>query len=375
MFVRLVGYRLKVLVRNRSLLFWTLAFPIILGCLFNVTFGGLDNDDRLEPTTVGIVSEDKNKTDAFEEVLTNVKSGDLSMFKGKELSQKEAEKQLKEDNIAGYFVVTESEPTLFVNKDGISQTMLKEFLNQYVQQTDKYTTILALQGIVVNDNYTQTNYVTEKESYGEIKYKSFYFFTLVAMMIMYGFMWGLLNANVQQANQSSEGIRLCLIPENKLLVSLANITATYIVLLFINLFTLGFFRFVYDVDFGDRWGYIILLYALSSMMTLLFGTLIGNYFTKFTFNQKNSFGIAITTIMSFFAGMMGTPNVKYWIDVHVPLLGKINLVNLISDSLYQLSYYRSLSSFYQSLLWIIGFIVLFILLNYNYEKKVQYDYL
>ena len=80
-------------------------------------------------------------------------------------------------------------------------------------------------------------------------------------------------------------------------------------------------------------------------------------------------------IMSFLAGMMGSQSIKYWIDVHVPLLGRINIVNLISESLYQLFYYQSLKTFYLNLLWLAGFGVLFILLNYSFERKVQYDHL
>jgi ABC-2 type transport system permease protein len=80
-------------------------------------------------------------------------------------------------------------------------------------------------------------------------------------------------------------------------------------------------------------------------------------------------------IMSFLAGMMGSQSIKYWIDVNLPFLGRINIVNLISESLYQLFYYQSLKPFYTNLIWLIGFGVVFILLNYSFERKVQYDHL
>ncbi|MFQ7236735.1 MAG: ABC transporter permease, partial [Enterococcus hulanensis] len=61
MFVRLFIYRLRVLLRNRSLLFWTFAFPVVLGLLFNLAFGNLDEITALETSNVGIVSTDQDK--------------------------------------------------------------------------------------------------------------------------------------------------------------------------------------------------------------------------------------------------------------------------------------------------------------------------
>lgn len=378
MFVRLFIYRLRVLLRNRSLLFWTFAFPVVLGLLFNLAFGNLDEITALETTNVGIVSTDQDKAKQFEAVLKEIKNDDEVIFKSKELSKKEAQKQLSDDKISGYFEIDAKNIELFVSKSGTQQTVLKELLNQYLQNTDKVETLMALGAVqpqAITQALVQKNYVKDGNGTGNFNLKSFYFFTLVGMTVMYGFMWGLRNANDQQANQSPEGMRLCLIPRNKLLVSFANMLAS-LVLFFVQVtFILMFYRFIYQVEFGDHWNYILLVCALGAFTTISFGTLIGNALSKVDFQQKISIGISISMIMSFLAGMMGSQSIKYWIDVHVPLLGRINIVNLISESLYQLFYYQSLKTFYLNLLWLAGFGVLFILLNYSFERKVQYDHL
>jgi len=378
MFVRLFIYRIRVLLRNRSLLFWTFAFPVVLGLLFNLAFGNLDEITALETSNVGIVSTDQDKSKQFEAVLKEIKNNDEVIFKSKELSKKEAQKQLSDDKISGYFVIDAKNIELFVSKTGTQQTVLKELLNQYLQNTDKVETLMAsgaVQPQAINQALVQKNYVKDGNGTGNFNLKSFYFFTLVGMTVMYGFMWGLRNANDQQANQSPEGMRLCLIPRNKLLVSFANMLAS-LVLFFVQVtLILLFYRFVYQVEFGDHWNYILLVCALGAFTTISFGTLIGNALSKLDFQQKISIGISISMIMSFLAGMMGSQTIKYWIDVHVPLLGRINIVNLISESLYQLFYYQSLNTFYLNLLWLVGFGVLFILLNYSFERKVQYDHL
>lgn len=378
MFVRLFIYRLKVLLRNHSLLFWTFAFPIVLGLLFNLAFGNLDDIFSLETSTVGIVTTDQSKADQFEAVLKQVKNEDEVVFKGKKLSKKEAKAQLSDDKISGYFEIGAKKITLFVSKSGTQQTVLKELLNQYLQNTDKVETLMALgtaQPQAIEQALEQKNFVHDRNGTGNFNLKSFYFFTLVGMTVMYGFMWGLRNANDQQANQSPEGMRLCLIPRNKLLVSFANMLASFFLFVAQVILILMFYRFVYQVEFGDHWNYILLVCGLGAFTAISFGTLIGNAFSKLDFQQKISIGISISMIMSFLAGMMGSQSIKYWIDVHVPLLGRINIVNLISESLYQLFYYQSLDSFYTNLIWLTGFGLLFVMVNYSFERKVQYDHL
>ncbi|MGO3728852.1 MAG: ABC transporter permease [Enterococcus viikkiensis] len=378
MFVRLFIYRLKVLLRNHSLLFWTFAFPIVLGLLFNLAFGNLDDIFSLETSTVGIVTTDQSKADQFEAVLKQVKNEDEVVFKGKKLSKKEAKAQLSDDKISGYFEIGAKKITLFVSKSGTQQTVLKELLNQYLQNTDKVENLMAsgtAQPQAIEQALEQKNFVHDRNGTGNFNLKSFYFFTLVGMTVMYGFMWGLRNANDQQANQSPEGTRLCLIPRNKLLVSFANMLASFFLFVAQVILILMFYRFVYQVEFGDHWNYILLVCGLGAFTAISFGTLIGNAFSKLDFQQKISIGISISMIMSFLAGMMGSQSIKYWIDVHVPLLGRINIVNLISESLYQLFYYQSLDSFYTNLIWLTGFGLLFVIVNYSFERKVQYDHL
>lgn len=378
MFIRLFIYRLRVLLRNRSLLFWTFAFPIVLGLLFNLAFSDLDQMGKVEQSTVGIVSTNEDNQEQFENVLKEIKQDGKRLFKSKRMTKEKAQEELSNDNLSGYFIIDAKSIELFVSKSDTQQTVLKEVLSQYLQNTNKAETLLAtgkVQPQELSQLLQQGNYVKDGNGTGNFNLKSFYFFTLVGMTIMYGFMWGLRNANDQQANQSPEGIRLCLIPRNKLLVSFANMLASFVLFFIQAIFILMFYRFVYQVEFGDHWNYILLVCGLGTFTSISFGTLIGNLFAKLDFQQKISIGISISMVMSFLAGMMGSQSIKYWIDVNLPFLSRINIVNLISESLYQLFYYQSLKPFYTNLIWLAGFGVVFILLNYSFERKVQYDHL
>ena len=88
MFIRLFTYRLRVLLRNRSLLFWTFAFPIVLGLLFNLAFGDLDKIGGIEQSTVGIVSTNEANQKRFENVLKEIKQDGKVVFKSRVMTTK-----------------------------------------------------------------------------------------------------------------------------------------------------------------------------------------------------------------------------------------------------------------------------------------------
>ena len=115
MFIRLFTYRLRVLLRNRSLLFWTFAFPIVLGLLFNLAFGDLDKIGGIEQSTVGIVSTNEANQKRFENVLKEIKQDGKVVFKSRVMTKKKAQEQLSDDKLSGYFTIDEKEIELFVS--------------------------------------------------------------------------------------------------------------------------------------------------------------------------------------------------------------------------------------------------------------------
>lgn len=377
MFIRLFVYRLRILLKNRSLIFWTFAFPIVLGLLFNLAFGNMDEVGKLERSTVGVVSYDEERTNQFESVLGEFKQDNRTIYKSKRMSQNKAKTELAEDKISGFYKINSSGIRLYVSKNGTQQTVLKEIMNQYTQEEDKIENLLnkgSIHPSQIESGLIRKDYLQE-DDIGKISWKSFYFFTLVGMTIMNGFMWGLRNANDQQANQSSEGIRLSLAPMCKLLISLANMLASFFLFLFQTIIIILFYHFVYQVEFGDKWNYIIILSAIGAFASISLGTLMGNTLTKLTMKQKVSIGNSLSMGLSFLAGMMNSQVIKSWIDDNIPILGRINIVNLISESLYQLYYYRTMQPFYNNLMWLGSFSLLFVLLNYSFERKIQYDHI
>ena len=51
-------YTLKALIRNKGLVFWTLAFPIIMAIFFNMAFSNIESTESFDAIPVAIVSNE-----------------------------------------------------------------------------------------------------------------------------------------------------------------------------------------------------------------------------------------------------------------------------------------------------------------------------
>ena len=60
-------YQLKLLIRNKSLLFWSLLFPLILATFFKLAFSNILDSEHFEPAQTAIVEITNN--DSFNQVI------------------------------------------------------------------------------------------------------------------------------------------------------------------------------------------------------------------------------------------------------------------------------------------------------------------
>lgn len=373
MWFHLYKYRLRCLIKNKALLFWTFIFPILLGGMFMLAFKDIDKNSPITDIPVGIVTpENKNsELTSFTKILSQVEiNQNKKLFKVKKYpTQEKLQKDFIENKVAGYYSLDKKdELQLTINEQDTPQLILKDFLNQYEQMKEMMREVKTTNFIFSNEAFVDTKIGKTKLSTGD-----FYFFTLIGMTILYGFMFGVLNANDQQANQSMKGVRLTLIPKNKLIVSSANLLSSFSVFYIGLLCVIAIFYFLYQVNFTGYWGPLFLISALGSLNSITLGTLIGTILYKWNYNQKLGLGISITMTMSLFAGMMGTEQIKYWIDLNLPILGKINLVNLVSDSMLQLFLSNNYHGLARNLLWLSGLFLSCLALNIMLERRVQYD--
>lgn len=142
MFIHNFKYAFITLFRNKMLIFWTFAFPIILGTFFNMAFSNIEKSEKLNIINIAIVENDEFKEDKiFKEAfktLSDEKNRDR-LFNLKIVTEETAKESLENDEIIGYMVLEENEPKIVVKNSGINETIFKYVTEEITEQARNST--------------------------------------------------------------------------------------------------------------------------------------------------------------------------------------------------------------------------------------------
>lgn len=372
MFLFNYRYRLKCIFRDRQLMFWTFLFPVLLATLFNLAFSNLSSSDNFLKVNVAVVQNQAlDQNPAFTEAI----DGADDLFVVQYTTKAAAEALLNDNQIDGY-IFFDSKLNLVVNQSGLNQTIIREFLDDFVQSSATIVTIIttnptALDSGILAGVSSRTEYLTAvSASQSNPDPVVNYFYALIAMTCLYGGFLGVKEVVAIQADLSAVGARINLAPTNKLTVFLSSMLAATTVQLLELLILLAFLIGVLGINFGDQLGYIALTCLAGSLTGVTFGACIGSIIKK---GEGLKIGILIgsTMIMSFLAGMMSA-DIKYLVMTRVPILGYLNPASLITDSFYALYYYNTHTQFFTNILLLCGFTLLFSTVTYLVLRRQKY---
>ena len=388
MFYQNLKYSLKILLRNKALIFWTFAFPIILGLFFNLAFQNIEKKEQLQVIDIAIInSNDYNNNKIVKESLNELTKGKNKLFNIKLTDEKTSKDLLKNNKIIGYLTFKENQVNITVKNSGVEETILKQVLEQ-IQTNSKiinkkvekeiseqaatnkkinYEQIYQNALSLLNENNIKINNISNKNlSYTMIEY-----YTLIAMACLYGALISMFIINYQLPNMNSTGKRISASPINKAKQLISSLLSAYIVqiigLLLLFLFTI----FILKVDYGKNLLYVIITSLCGALAGLSFGVATSTLF-KTNENAKTGIIIAITMLFCFLSGMMGI-TMKYIIDKNIPLLNMINPANMITDALYSLYYYNTFDRFYKDILSLLIFSFIMILISIRGLRRQKYD--
>lgn len=381
MFFRNYIYRLKCIVRDRQMMFWTLLFPILLATLFNLAFSNISSAENFSKINIAIVNNDEYYKDAnFIKAINSVsqsgKSADKSnLFSVKYTTKEEAGRLLKDNKIDGY-IFFDNGMKLFVKESGLNQTIIKSFLDDFKETSSTMSTIISKNPASAQNGLLQS--ISNREDYLKEVAASksvpdnivTYFYALIAMTCLYGSFWGLKEVVAIQANQSPQGARVNMAPTHKLKLFMASIFAAATIQL-LEVFTLiGYLAIILKVSFGSNVNYIVLTCVVSTITGVTFGTFMASIIKK---GEGIKAGILISSNMTmcFLAGLM-YDKMKYIISANVPLLGYINPANLISDSFYSLYYYSTYTQFFTDIVLLCVFTIFFSTVTYLVLRRQKY---
>lgn len=392
MFFHNFKYALKLLFRDRMLLFWTFAFPIILGTFFNLAFADIENSEKMDIIDIAVVdNENFQDSDVWKEsfeALSDDKSED-QLFNTKYVSEEEAKQLLADKEISGYFLLTDEESKVVVASSGMNETVLK-YVTEEIAQTEEMVQNIAEYQLADNPAlmadpeafyaqlYSDVLELTQSEDTGiknvsgsNLSYTMIEFYTLIAMTCLYGGLLGMVAVNRNLANMSHHGKRVSVSPMRKGSMLFGSVLASYLVQLIGVALLFVYTIFVLNVDYGDNLPLILLLALCGSLAGLTMGIAIA-VLVKSNENLKTGIVISVTMVGCFLSGMMGI-TMKYIIDKNIPVLNQLNPANMITDGLYALYYYDTLDRYLLNVVSLLIFSGIMLVISLSGLRRQKYD--
>lgn len=369
----LFKYRFLQTVRNLPIMFWALAFPLILATLFYFSFGraGLSatGESKWEAVKVCVIDH----SPAFSSFLQSLDGDALNILPS--ASEKEALQMLDEGTIAGIYYAGET-PSLTVGRNGLNESILTTMLDTYNQNAAIFKKIAETHpenlpaAIQSSQDYRQL--VRETTLGGETLDPSVqYFFALIAYACLSGAFLGVRASFDSQANLTALGARRSVTPTHKLTLILIDMLVL-VAIHFANIMILTIYiGNVLGISLGTDYTSLLLVNFMGSLIGITMGLAFGSL-TKLSLNIKMSLTVVITLLPSFFAGLMFA-NMKNIIEQHVPFINRINPAAVLSDAYYCMGVYQDMDRFVRCIVTLIIMSILFLSAAFLGIRRERYD--
>lgn len=377
MYFHSLKYTFLSIIRDKDTMFWCLAFPIVLGTIFQFAFGNLAADEQFSAIPVAAVSEsfeeaqnciENTMGDFYQEefdsktIMENVSSFDeLSFLDITYTTKDEAYRLLEAKKIYGIFEMDMDcleQPLRLtlsgeMNSDPFYQSILKTFTDHMnamvfaLTETIKENPDSAM--TVLSEMDSEMDYfLTDQLGMDEYDEMLNYFFNLLAMTCLYGAVTGFNVGLKNQANLSPLAMRKCVAPSNPIGVLLGDLSAALLFQYLCVLIALAYCMFILKIKFGTQYGFLLIACFIGALTGVSFGffcSCIG----KKAKEEKIGFLFAIIMLLCMLSGMM-YGGMRMIIERTVPFINKINMSALICDSFYALVVYPSHERFWTNVI-------------------------
>lgn len=379
MFFHNLKYNIKVLLKNKGLLFWTFAFPIIMATLFNMAFGNWEESVKFDPIDIAIIENENYKNN---EVAKNVfeslsKEDENKVFNITYVDKNSAQKLLEDKKIVGYIEYKENGSEIKVESNGTSATIIKSVVDEINTYNIMFNDLVKknasfdMNDVIKNtiDKISNIQVKTKDISIKKLDISLIEYYSLLSMTCLYGGFIALTCISNSLASISNKGKRVEVAPTRKFITILSSLTASFIAQMIGALLLLGYLKLI-GVDLQIDFLGLMIITILGVLSGIALGLLISVISNK---NEDTKFGIiiAISMACSVLAGLTGV-SLKYVIDSNLPFLNKINPAAMITDGLYAL-YYNDISRFNYNVLSLIIFVIIVIIISIFSLRRKKYD--
>lgn len=408
---------LKVSVREKSALFWMVAFPLILATLFNAMFGKIADSYMMDTLNVAVV-EDANwakyeyaqvfvkgiaaaDTESDEVSLDDSSEGstDTPLMKLKMVDDLAAAKSaMRDDGFDGVITVdADSKIHLAVSSTTAAQ------VNNGTDVDAKAITLTVAGNLIAryNDTDTTVRHILEtnpaalsnpsvRSSLGaydsftnEISLTHFkpdpiarYYYASFGMVSLMSMTFAIYAIAAAQANLSALGMRRSVSPLSKWRQIAAGFLASWLCSFLSLVIFFLYVRFVCGVAMGGREPVVVAALAVASFTPCALGIFIGAL-PKLSTASKSGIAVAVACFLSLFAGLYGSfaMDLSDSIARNAPVLDALNPAKQVSNLFYDLLYFDSYIPFFKTSGILLAFSAIFLVCAGLLLRRQRYDYL
>lgn len=380
MFFHNVKYNLKALFKNKGLIFWSFAFPIIMATLFNMAFGNWEESEKFTSINIGIVTNEYFDNNIIaKNVFNSLSDGDNKIFNITYASKDEVTNLLTDKKIEGIIEYTNSNPSIIINSNSVSSTIIKSVVDEIETNNTIFSDLIKSGKYASNDMEEQVNRIIERINSTTINTKDISvkkldiavieYYSLLAMTCLYGGFIAMSAISNSLASASSRGKRVAISPIKKSTAILSSLCASFIVQLIGALLLLIYINII-GVNLHTNLISLFVITILGVLSGISIGLIVSVMINK-SEDTKLGIIIAISMALSVLSGMTGV-SLKYVIDSKIPFINKINPAAMITDGLYAV-YYENNARFLNNIISLIIFISLLIVISILYMGRKKYD--
>lgn len=418
-------YSLLQLVRVPGVLIWTLVFPIVLGSLFVMMLGALDERAEAVSVNVVVVDEEQAKGEersalsfeniaraaqagaqvgsvfdeeafgeqAFATFMEALGEGDDALFNITYVSSPEEAAALvreslgADDEYAGYVQYADGEvQTVLAKATSASEayevepSILMMIMDRYVAEEaliketlQKNPAALAnpefIETLMAPVEATVRASVTDNAPRESLRY----YFALFGMAAFFGASIGLIGFQQIRANASALAARRSLGALSHGKTAFVTLLASWLLSFASLLVLFAFLVVIGGVDFGDRVGICILICLVASLCATALGCALAAI-PKVSDQAKGGIVTGIVCVASLFAGLYGTFAMDFAdaVSQTAPWLDVINPVVQVCQAFYATMYYDTYAQTFGHLAILLVMALIFFALSARSLRRKRY---
>lgn len=375
-------------LRNRGVIIWVMAFPIILATIFLFVFGDYQSGAAAH-ASVGVVEQDAPAVRELAEALDALADGDDPLLTvTRYASEADARDAALSGDVCAYVTVdADGTPRMLVSPQEtgtVPQAIVQLVLDRY-QQVRATLALVAekdpgavaspeaaaglAEALAGDDVLTERLSVLRAES-GEF---TRYYYAMLGFSSLMGAQVSLLLVVSKRADGSEVGARrqVSACPPVRQLASA--FLASWLVCLTCQLVALAYIRLVVGVPLGGREGLAVLACGACALVSCAIGAAMGAL-PGISSATKDTLLTILTMGLSVPAGLFGTPSLELsdWLWANLPWVQAINPAAQVGEAFYRLTFYDSLVPFATSVASLVAIAAVLLCIAALFMRRQRY---